>query len=38
MKGTGRNARGVVDEFVEIYEQEQALKARRIALAFPPGP
>ena len=27
----------VVDEFVDIYEQEQALKARRIALAFPAG-
>ncbi len=27
----------VVDEFVDIYNQEQALKARRIRLAFPQG-
>jgi hypothetical protein len=27
----------VVDEFVDIYNQEQALKARRIQLAFPHG-
>ncbi|MDQ6613375.1 MAG: hypothetical protein M3083_01050 [Actinomycetota bacterium] len=27
----------VVDEFVEIYNEEQALKARRIKLAFPDG-
>jgi hypothetical protein len=27
----------VVDEFVEIYNPEQALKARRIQLAFPHG-
>jgi uncharacterized membrane protein YebE (DUF533 family) len=27
----------VVDEFVEIYRQEQELKERRVALAFPGG-
>ncbi len=27
----------VVDELVDIYRQEQALKARRVALAFPDG-
>lgn len=27
----------VVDEFIDIYRQDQALKARRIQLAFPDG-
>ncbi len=27
----------VVDEFIGIYKQEEALKARRVALAFPTG-